>query len=491
MSPALLVITIILPIAGGAALYLPPIRAEYVRRKFIAAVVLINSALVWALVLWCTEDAYPLFSITPKLVVMFRFDGLGRFFGAMVATLWPLTTYYAFEYLSREKFPTGFYMFFLFSYAATLGIAMAGDLITMYCFYELLTLSTMPLVMHTMTKAAIRASKIYLACMLGGSAFAFIGMAVLIACGVPTDFAAGGLAAVGVSAVGGAYLIIFIMAFIGFSVKAAIFPIHDWLIKASVAPTPVTALLHAVAVVKAGVFAGMRLTYYCFGTDILRGTWAQYTVMALAAVTIFYGSSMALKEGHFKRRLAYSTVANLSYILFGVTLMNAAGFSAALMHMLFHALIKILAFFCCGAVLHNTEREFLPELNGLAGRMPVTFACFTVSALALTGFPPLNGFFSKWNLIEAALQSGGGMEIVGAVVILVSALLTAMYMLSVVVRGYFMPPDEKLVSFEGRLEVNAYMWVPIVIISVMVIATGVWAVQIENITDAISATVFG
>lgn len=223
----------------------------------------------------------------------------------------------------------------------------------------------------------------------------------------------------------------------GFGVKAAVFPLHGWLPKASVAPTPVTALLHAVAVVKAGAFAVIRLTYYSYGTDFLKGTWAQYAVMAIVIFTILFGSSAALKQVHFKRRLAYSTVANLSYILFGVTLMTPIGLEAGVLHMLFHSIIKIGAFFAAGAVLHSTKREYISELDGLGKKMPITFGTFTVFALALTGIPLFNGFVSKWALASAAIQSGDTLSFIGIIVLLISALLTAIYMLNISVRAFF------------------------------------------------------
>lgn len=200
-------------------------------------------------------------------------------------------------------------------------------------------------------------------------------------------------------------LTVYVLAFMGFGVKAAVFPLHGWLPKASVAPTPVTALLHAVAVVKAGAFAVIRLTYYSYGADFLRGTWAQYVVMGVAVFTILFGSSAALKQVHFKRRLAYSTVANLSYILFGVTLMSEAGLNAGVLHMLFHSIIKIGAFFAAGAVLHNTGKEYISELDGLGKKMPVTFTAFTVFALSLTGTRYLTALFQNGRFAPPRLKT--------------------------------------------------------------------------------------
>ena len=252
----------------------------------------------------------------------------------------------------------------------------------------------------------------------------------MILYGETSDFMLGGVMNMARIAGGkNIFLLVYVLSFFGFGVKAAVCPFNSWLPQAGVAPTPVTALLHAVAVVKSGAFAIMRLTFYCFGADFLRGTWAQYLVMAAVLITIVYGSSMALKETHLKRRLAYSTISNLSYILFGVVIMTPAGLAAALSHMLFHAFMKICSFFCAGAIMHQTERHYIHQLDGFGRKMPKVFFVFTVSALALMGVPGLCGFISKWNLADAAIASKNVLAYFGVGALLVSALLTAMYML--------------------------------------------------------------
>ena len=200
--------------------------------------------------------------------------------------------------------------------------------------------------------------------------------------------------------------IVYLLAFWGFGVKAAVFPFQGWLPQASVAPTPVTALLHAVAVVKSGAFAVMRLTYYCFGTELIRGTWVHFVVMSIAMLSILYGSTMAVKETHFKRRLAFSTVSNLSYILLGVTMMSPQGLLAGMAHLVFHAFMKIGAFFCAGAVLHQSGKTYVDELNGLAKKMPFVFTTFVVFGLSLIGIPAFAGFISKWNIAASAMELG-------------------------------------------------------------------------------------
>ena len=487
MSPALLLIPILLPIFCGAALYF--LRGPLMRwlHVFSLAVVVLNAALAWALVLLCREDSFEIFRLTDNIALELHFDGLGRFFAGLVATLWPLTTLYAIGYMRHEHHRILFFSFFLMSFGVTLGIAMSGNLITLYCFYELLTLSTVALVIHPMTREAIRAAQIYVIYSIGGAAFAFIGIMFLYANGVSMDFILGGNLDKLMIEQKNLYLFIYVITFMGLGVKAAVFPLHAWLPTASVAPTPVTALLHAVAVVKAGAFAIIRLTYYCYGAIFLRGTWAQAVVICVAALTILFGSVKALRQTHWKRRLAYSTVSNLSYIVFGATLMTGAGMAAALTHMLFHAVIKILAFFCAGCVLRSCGRVYVTELDGLGRRMPVTFATFAVSAMALTGIPPLSGFVSKFNLLTAASQTNNPFAYAGMVVLLISALLTAIYMLSTMIRSFFPPRGADLAENEQVHEVEPVMWVPMVLLAASIVLLGLFAGPFVSLAGDIAA----
>lgn len=492
MSPEFLLVAALLPLVSGVILLTDKRIYELkTMERFVSAVTVLTSVLVWALILTCPEEGFEVISFTKALTVRMRFDSLGRFFAGIVATLWPLTVLYAFEYMEHEGHLRMFYSFFTMAYGVTLGVAMAGNIFTMYLFYELLTITTVPLVAQPMTKKAIRAATTYFAFSLGGAAFAFAAMMFLVSNGATGDYTLGGL--LSAYPYGKPYmtLIFFVLGFLGFSVKAAVFPSHIWLIKASVAPTPVTALLHAVAVVKSGAFAAIRLTYFAFGTALIRGTWAQTVVICFAAFTIVYGSSMAAKEPHWKRRLAYSTVANLSYILFGAALMSASGLAAALMHMAFHAEIKILSFFCAGAVLHHTGRQYVYDLDGLGRKMPYTFGTFAISALALAGIPPLSGFVSKWQLLLSAAEEATWASYLGAGMIIVSALLTAIYMFSVVVRAFFPDKNADVLSLEGEHEAGWKMLVPMLILSAGIVLTGIFAQGILNCAQNVAGIIGG
>lgn len=439
MSQSILIVPVIAPILIGAGLILSPFNRKKMN-ILLECLVCLNSILVWGIILSGAgrDTGAVLFKLGTELVVFFRLDGMGMIFAGVVAILWPLATLYSFEYMEHDNHTRTFFGLYTMTYGVTLGIALAGNLVTLYVFYEMLTLVTFPLVLHDRTREARRASRVYLYYSIGGAACAFIGLIFVMTSGAETtNFILGGTMSGGVRDMDvNILLAMYVLAFFGFGVKAAVFPVQKWLPQASVAPTPVTALLHAVAVVKSGAFAIIRLTYYSYGAGFLRGTWAQYVVTGFVMFTIIYGSTMAVREVHFKRRLAYSTISNLSYILLGACMMSPAGMIAALTHFVFHAFMKICSFFCAGAVMHETGYNYVYELDGLGRRMPFTFTCFTLSALALTGIPPFAGFISKWNIARAALGTGGFMGMLAIGILLYSALMTAIYMFTVVVRAF-------------------------------------------------------
>lgn len=467
---------ILIPFIAGILVPLLPFRKRWQKEIFLETAVVVNSFLVWYLLLHHSDSTFLLAHFTGDLNVSFRVDGMSMVFAGLVSALWPFATLYAFEYMTKEKHENVFFLFYTLTYGVTLGIAFAANLLTMYFFYELLTLVTVPLVMHTLTREAILASRKYLYYSLGGAAFAFIGLIMVIVYGNTTDFILGGV--LDLNKIGdqtNIMLLIYVMAFMGFGVKAAVCPFNSWLPQAGVAPTPVTALLHAVAVVKSGAFAIIRLTYYSFGTDFLRDTWAQTVVMAVVMFTIVYGCSRALKETHIKRRLAYSTISNLSYILFGAVIMSPLGLVGALSHLVFHAVMKISSFFCAGAIMHQTDRHYVHELDGLGYKMPCVFGVFTISALALMGVPGLAGFISKWNLASAASESGNPLAWGGIACLLVSALLTAIYMLSIVVRAFFPGKDFDYNTVSDVKDPNWKMLLPLFVFTIFIVLFGLYS----------------
>lgn len=487
MKDIMMLVVILLPIVTGILVPLLPFKQRKHMEIFLEGLVVLNSLLVWWLLTGSQEEAFTLAKFTGNLTITFKIDGLSMVFAGLVSALWPFATLYAFEYMTKEEHEKTFFTFYTMTYGVTLGIAMAGNMLTLYFFYELLTLVTVPLVMHTLTREAILASRKYLYYSLGGAAFAFVGLIFIIIYGNTTDFVLGGV--LDLNKIGdrtNTLLLIYVMAFMGFGVKAAVCPFNSWLPDAGVAPTPVTALLHAVAVVKSGAFAILRLTYYSFGTDFLKGTWAQTVVMLIAMFTIVYGCSRAVKETHIKRRLAYSTISNLSYIVFGATLMTPLGMAGALSHMIFHAVMKISSFFCAGAIMHQTDKHYVHELDGLGYKMPWVFTVFTISAFGLMGVPGLAGFISKWNLASAAVDSGNPVAYAGIVCLLISALLTAIYMLTIVIRAFFPGKDFDDSSIKDVKDPSWKMLVPLVVFTVFIILFGLYSTPVVNFLKGVA-----
>ena len=469
MSQYWILAVILLPILGSLAIPLFPFRQKRGMHLYTEGIVLLTSVLVCLLLLGGPTPMLEVVHFVNDLSISFKIDGMTMVFAGLVALLWPLATLYAFEYMEHGEHERTFFMFYTMTYGVTLGIAFASDMLTMYFFYELLTLVTVPLVMHSLNRESILAVRRYLYYSIGGAAFALMAMIFLIIYGSTCEFTLGGVLRSDVLREQRNLLLwIYLFSFMGFGVKAAVFPMSNWLPQAGVAPTPVTALLHAVAVVNAGAFAIIRLTYYSFGTEFLRGTWVQDAVMAVTMFTIVFGCSRAVKESHIKRRLAWSTVSNLSYILFGVTVMTPLGLVGALTHFVFHGFMKMCSFLCAGAFMHQTGKTHIYHMDGMGKRMKVVFGCFTVSALGLMGVPGFAGFISKWNLTNAVVESGNTLAYGGIACLLVSALLTAIYMLNVVIRAFF--PKE-----EAQLEAGDPSWrmcLPLVVCAVCVVVFG-------------------
>ena len=281
----------------------------------------------------------------------------------------------------------------------------------------------------------------------------------------------------------------YILLFFGFGVKAAVFPFHYWLPKAGVAPTPTTALLHAVAVVKAGAFAIIRCIYCSIGMELISGSTVQIISIIFASITIVFGSSMAVKQLHIKRRFAYSTVSNISYILLAATMCSKLGLYAALLHFIFHSFAKIAIFFIAGKLMHDANAIYVDQLDGLGKKLPLTFAMFILAGLSIVGIPCFAGFISKLQIALATLENPSWYNIIGLVALLISALLTAIYVLDIVIRVFFKKPNENnLSNFEKAKEGNIKFILPIATFSILSFVLGVFG---SSILDLINNLVFG
>ncbi|MEJ2309272.1 MAG: proton-conducting transporter membrane subunit [Gammaproteobacteria bacterium] len=368
------------------------------------------------------------------LSLAFTPEPLGVLFALVASLLWPVTTLYAVGYMRahHEQNQTRFYTAFAVSIAAAMCIALAGNMLTLFVFYEVLSVATYPLVTHAGTDKARRAGRVYLGLLMGTSiGFLLLAMVWTWLLTGTLDFTPGGVFGDEVS---GGVLGILLLLYVFGTGKAALMPFHRWLPAAMVAPTPVSALLHAVAVVKAGVFTVLKVSVYIFGIDRIGQLAAAEWLVAIAALTIVLASAIALRKDNFKARLAYSTVSQLSYITLGAMLGIAAGAIGGGLHIVMHAFGKITLFFCAGAVLVTAHKSKISELDGIGRRMPWTMGAFTIGAVSMIGAPPLAGFISKWYLLGGALQTQEWLA-VGAIVI--STLLNAAYFMPIVHAAFF------------------------------------------------------
>jgi multicomponent Na+:H+ antiporter subunit D len=374
------------------------------------------------------------------------------------------------EYMKHEGKEKKFFGFFITTLGVTLGIAFSGNLITLYLFYELLTLVTFPLVIHSGSREALQSGKKYLIYSFAGATIVLMGMLILFSLTNNLAFVPGGILGGNVLENKNMYFVIYLSMFIGFGVKAAVVPFHSWLPEAMVAPTPVSSLLHAVAVVKSGIFAIARVTYYIFGAAAVKDTGANRYLIVLVIISILMGSFLALHQENLKKRLAYSTISQLGYILLGILLLNENAFTGALMHLLNHAVIKITLFFCVGTIMYTTGKKNISEINGIGKTMPITMMCFTISSISLVGIPPTNGFISKWLLAEGSLLEG---KVGFPVILLVSALLTAMYLFPIITAAFFKKADENT-EIHGNREAPLKMLIPIVCITAVTVFLGLF-----------------
>jgi multicomponent Na+:H+ antiporter subunit D len=414
------------------------------------------------------------FAMLPGVTFMLKADALSVMFAGLSAVLWLLTTIYAVGYLENSPNRSRFFGFFSLCVASTMGIALAGNLFTFFLFYEMLTLSTYPLVVHRGTPAALRAGRNYIVYTLTGGAVLLLAIAWLHGLVGNLEFQPTGHFSGSDPAIHGSLTIIFILLIAALGVKAAIFPLHGWLPQAMVAPAPVSALLHAVAVVKAGAFGIVRVVYDIYGIEFSAGLGVLEPLAWLAAFTILYGSVRALWQTDLKRRLAFSTISQVSYIVLGVTLLGPVGTAGGLVHLLHQGIMKITLFFCAGNYAETLGVHRIEELNGAGARMPATSVAFTIGAFGMIGAPPLAGFITKWMLGQGALDAG----MVWAIpVLLLSSLLNAGYFLPVVFRLWFRPATRDWPAERrwGGLETHAWLFWPPVITAAMTVAVGLLA----------------
>lgn len=418
------------------------------------------------------------FPLLPQTDFVLRANALSMLFLVLSAGLWLVTTLYSVGYLRGKPRQSRFFGFFGLSVSATAGIALSGNLITLFIFYELLTLATYPLVVHTRTAEAVAVGRRYLMYTLGGGVVLLAGIVALQVLAGDLRFAAGGaipeaLVAESPWALRG----IFFLLIAGFGVKAALVPLHSWLPQAMVAPTPVSALLHGVAVVKAGAFGIVRVVYEVFGITEAVELGLTLPLSVAASFTIVYASTRALTQDDLKRRLAFSTVSQVSYIVLGVSLAGFLSTVGGISHLVHQGVMKVTLFFCAGILAETLGIHKVSEMRGVGRRLPWTMAAFAVASLGMIGLPPMAGFISKWYLGLGAVESGQFWVIA---VLLASTLLNAAYFLPVLYNAFFAEPDPESQEQwkdrgESRLEADGLMLVSTIVVAAAVLAVGVFS----------------
>ncbi len=482
------------PFVAAVLILVTPARLAETWGHVAAGVALAATALMLPVVRAGGPVALTLLPLTEGLDLRLDVDALGVTFALLASGLWVVTSLYSSGYARATDLAhrPRFVAAFATSIGAALGVALSGNLLTFLLFYELLTLATYPLVVHNETGEAFAAGRRYLAFSLGGGLALLTAVAWTWQLAGTLDFAPGGF--LHLNASGATLGALFGLYVAGVAVKSAVMPLHAWLPAAMVAPVPVSALLHAVAVVKAGVFGTLRVLAFVFGPASLSGFPGPEVLGAAAMATIVAGSLLALRQDNLKRRLAYSTVVHLSYMVLGAAVGAPLAMVGSVMHMVNHGLAKITLFFCAGAIYAAAHRENVSELGGLGRRMPWTFGAFTVASLALVGLPGLNGFVGKFILALGAFDAGG---LVALGVMLGTTLLTAAYLLPIIRVAYMPDPEaqgDSAAPPSDRAEAPATMVVPIVAAAALVVIFGVVPmvvnVQFELASNA-AARAFG
>jgi multicomponent Na+:H+ antiporter subunit D len=419
-------------------------RTPNIREGWTFAIALAKFLIVASMVpavLLGNQIVFTVAEVIPGLAIRFKVDALGILFALVASLLWIVTSAYSIGYMRglKEHSQTRYFCFFALALSATIGVAFSANLLTLYLFYEMLSFATYPLVTHHQDREARSSGRKYLLYIVGPS-IGLVLPAMLICYHLtgtleftPRGFLAGAASPL----MTGVLLFMFIFGF----AKAAIMPMHAWLPAAMVAPTPVSALLHAVAVVKVGVFSIARVMTGVFGVDLLAGLHLGTIVCYIAGFTVIVASLMAISQDGLKRRLAFSTIGQLSYIVLGVALLSPKGMTGGLVHIAMHAFGKITLFFCAGAIFVATGKKYISEMTGIGKRMPVTMVAFFIGSLSVIGLPPTGGFFSKWYLVLGTLESG---QTTMLIILLTSSLLNAAYFLPIVYHAFFCSPEKAM-----------------------------------------------
>jgi len=486
----LLICTVLFPIVFGILVCCRKGKAQRKNRGMLAAVTLVTDLLGILSILY--GKPITVLSFSENVNMTFSLDTAGRYFMAVVMMMYTAVTFYAFEYMKSEERENVFFAFFYVSFGALLSVCEAGNLVTMYFCFEMATLVSVPLVLHEMTGEAVSAGLKYLFYSIGGALMGLLGVFyVYYYAYAGKEFVPGGFLDPQKTAGHESLLLVMIfIAIVGFGTKAGMYPMHGWLPTAHpVAPAPASALLSGI-IAKAGILAVIRLVFYSVGMDFLRNTWVQYAWMSLAMLTVFMGSMMAFLEKNLKKRLAYSTISQISYIMLGLSLLSEGGLKGGLLQVICHASSKGCLFLSAGALICKLGKREVSEMKGVGKQMPVTMGCFIIASLSLVGIPPMGGFMSKWTIASAAIGDGMGVfSVLPPVVLLISALLTAGYLFPVAINAFF-PGRDFDASKLKKEEPTVLMTVPMICLCAAALIVGLFGNGLTGLLGNIFSGLF-
>lgn len=444
-KPLIMVIT---PLIAGVLILISGEKNRNLRELWTIVAALINFSLVISMIPVILKGeliSFTIINIFQNIPLQLKIDALGMIFASLSSTLWIVVSIYSIGYMRglNEHAQTRYFFSFAVAISGAIGVAFSANLFTLYMFYEILSISTYPLVCHKESPDAIKAGRKYLTYMLVSAAFILFSIGVTFKLTGSLEFIAGGFLEGTESQ--NVLRILFFTFIIGFGAKAGIMPIHEWLPSAMIAPTPVSALLHAVAVVKAGVFCCIRVMHYVFGANLLAELNLWMILAYIVSFTIVVANMIAIAQDNLKRRLAFSTINSLSVILLGSVLLTSDGIRGSLLFIGFHGFMKITLFLCAGAIYVKTHKERISDLDGIGRQMPITMAAFSIGALGLIGLPPVCGFISKWYLCLGAVSSG---QNVFLFIFLISALLDAIYFFPIIYSAFFKKSGNEYLKFD-------------------------------------------
>ena len=485
----LIIFTIMLPVLSGAALLFSKFEEYKEINNFSTTVIAVTAAVTVLSNIVNFNSSCSMLRLPMGMTLGFSVDAISVVFSTMFAAIWLLVGIYSREYFSTQPNAKRFFAFYLMAMGAVMGVAYAENPFTFYTFFEMMSLTSFVFVLNNQSRNSIAAAKKYIYYSIFGALCGLVAIMAFYGSDLITvkSFVAGGSL---VRELGGRMPLVALITFIailGFSCKAGMFPLHSWIPYAYVqSPAPASAVLSG-AIAKTGVLAIIRIVYFVVGADVLRGSWVQLAVMALSIATIFMGSMMAYKEKLFQRRVAYSSVSQVSYAVFGVMTLSGLGLAGAILQIIFHALSKNVLFLTSGAITYKTGRAYVNELTGLGKAMPKTFALFTLAGMSLAGVPMTGGFISKYCLAQAAL--GNNFDLlgkIGFVAIMISALLTAGYIWSVSSKALFAHKDLEITE---KCDIGMTMFVPMLVLTALIFAMGVCPSAVMDIINSIVASV--